>query len=99
MSVNLDLDLPITTSASARPDFRFRFDGVEYSLPGQMDIRVAAAMESSRFDDGLRLLLGPKQWDAIQASSKLFTSVMFRALYDAYTDYTTGTENHHGLYN
>lgn len=93
--MSFDLEAAIAEaegSEGPQPDWPFTFDGHEYVLPGQMDIRAIAAISNGRLDDGLRLLLGTEQWDAIQASPKLFSSAMLEKLFEAYTAYTNGSD-------
>lgn len=71
--VDCDLDT-ILAEADERPPFTFRFDGETYTLPPDLDLRSIAAFEGDRLDDGLRLLLGPDQWERLQKSPKAFTN-------------------------
>jgi hypothetical protein len=80
---NFDLD-KVLAERKKTPPFQFTFDGERYVLPGRPDVRAAAAMSAGRLDDGFRLLLGPDQWDKLQASPKVFDDDALITLMEAY---------------
>lgn len=78
-----DLDAVIAERETRAP-FEFRFGGVQFTLPPELDVRVIAALSAGRFDDGLRMLLGSAQWEALQAVEEVFDADALNALFDAY---------------
>lgn len=86
---DFDLDAVLAEEETRAP-FRFTFDGKPYELPASIDIRAIAAISAGRLDDGLRLLLNPDQWQAIQDSPKMLTSNALRQLFDTYTAFADG---------
>lgn len=86
-----NLDKAIAEESPTRQPFTFVFDGITYELPAEIDIRAVAAISNGRMDDGLRLLLNPEQWEAIQASPKLFSSSVLDKLFAAYAAHVNGT--------
>lgn len=66
--------------------WRFEFDGDEYSLPHDFDMRAAAAFNANDLEGGLRVLLGDEQWERIVASKKVFGVKELRDLLAAYCD-------------
>lgn len=80
MTFNLDAVLAEETGAP----FSFTFGGEDYDLPPHVDLMVVAAMQDSRLGDGLRKLLGPKQWERMQASEATFDERALTALLEAY---------------
>lgn len=81
-----DLDAVIAEREPRAP-FEFTFGGEAFVLPPAMDLRVIAALSSGRFDDGLRMLLGPEQWEKIQQVDAVFDSAAFEALFKAFGDH------------
>ncbi len=79
-----DLDAVLAEREPKSP-FVFRFGADTFSLPASPDLRVIAAFESERVDDGFRLLFGTEQWERLQASEKVLDADAFAALFAAYT--------------
>lgn len=52
--------------------WEFEFDGERYELPNDFDMRAAAMLTSGDLRGALELLLGPDQWDRLNASPKIF---------------------------
>lgn len=77
-----DLDA-LDADESGEP-FAFRFGGEDYALPPKIDLRAVAALEGNRYDAALRMLLGPLQWERMQASPAVFDQRKFEALFAAY---------------
>lgn len=78
-----DLDAVIAEREPRSP-FTFRFGGEVYSLPAWPDLRAAAALDTGRIYDGLRLLLGAEQWARLQAAEAVFDEDAFVDMYRAY---------------
>lgn len=88
-----DLDRVLAEQADARGDlepFTFVFDGEEYELPPVRDIRAVSAIAAGHVYDGLAALLGPEQWERVQASPATLTSTAVRSLLDAYGEHIDG---------
>lgn len=77
-------DLDALEADEAGTPFTFRFGGEEYTLAPRIDLRAVAALEGNRYDAALRMLLGPEQWERMQASPAAFDQTKFEALFDAY---------------
>jgi hypothetical protein len=80
--VSFDLDAVVTES-DATP-FPFTFGGEDYTLPAQVDIVAAAALEGGKLYEGLRKLLGDSQWDRLLASEAVLDQEKLKALMEAY---------------
>jgi hypothetical protein len=65
--------------------WHFTFDGDDYTLPSDFDMRAMAAFTGGRLDDAFRILLGPEQWQRMQASPKTFGYSQFEALMKTYS--------------
>lgn len=87
--MNIDLDALVEEDEPGEP-FGFTFDDYDYELPPEMDIRAVAAIASGRLDDGLRMLLGPDQWQRLQDSPKVLSSKTLTRLFEAYAAHTNG---------
>jgi hypothetical protein len=87
--VTFDLDAVLAERRDNKPPFEFTFDGETYYLPPHSDIRAdAVLMSAGGLNEGLRLLLGPEQWERMKQSTKTFDYKSFLKLYDAYQTYT-----------
>lgn len=84
-----DLDA-VLDEGDERTPFTFTWDGEEYELPPERDIRAVAAIAAGRLYVGLEALLGTEQWGRIQASPKLLTAAKLRSLLDAYAAHIDG---------
>jgi hypothetical protein len=79
-----DLDAVIAEREERAP-FQFRFGGQVFQLPGAgLDIRVIAALQGERIDDGLRMLMGDTQWATLQSLEATFDQEAFYALLRQY---------------
>lgn len=77
-----DLDA-VEHDAAATP-FDFTFGGEAYSLPAQVDLIAAAALESGQLNAGLRKMLGEAQWTRICESSAVLDQTKLRKLMEEY---------------
>lgn len=77
-------DLDALEADEAGTPFIFRFGGEKYALPPRMDLRAVAALQGGRFDDALRLMLGPEQWEQMQSAAAVFDAYKLEKLFDAY---------------
>ena len=73
-------DLDALTAEEAGEPFRFRFGGEMYELPARVDLRMALALEAGRLGETLERLLGPDQWERLQASPAVLDGPAFQAL-------------------
>ncbi len=80
MTFNLDA---VVTESDAT-EFPFTFGGEDYTLPAQVDLVAAAAMEGGKLYDGLHKLLGEAQWGRMLESSAVMDNVKLKALMEAY---------------
>lgn len=88
MSEPFNLDAVIAERKPREP-FRFIFDGEEYELAGDIDMRVAVSLsEPDQIAVALRQMLGIEQWKRIVASPKTFDVPAFAALMEAYAKHT-----------
>jgi hypothetical protein len=90
--VDFDLDSLFAEEETTptKAPWSFRFGGERYTLPPHMDVRAMAAVGAGRLDDGLRMLLGPDQWDQLQASPKVFDTPRLKAIIERYALYAEG---------
>jgi hypothetical protein len=83
--VRPDLDLDeLLGDAPQRPPFTFRFGGQSFTISGTIDVRMAAAIDAGRLDDGLRLLLGAEQYRRLQECPGTFGAAHLKAVLDSY---------------
>jgi hypothetical protein len=61
----------IEADAQNKP-WEFEHDGDVYVLPSDFDVRVAAKLTTGDLDGALRQLLGPEQWQRLEASPAVF---------------------------
>jgi hypothetical protein len=80
--VSFDLDA-IVTETDATP-FDFTFGGEPYTLPAQVDIVAAAALEGGKLYEGLHKLLGEDQWDRLLKSEAVLDTPKLKALMEEY---------------
>lgn len=85
--MGFDLDALAAEAAGAAP-FEFTFGGETYELPGQFDMRAAAALSAGKVYEGLESLLGAAQWARMQAAEQVLTDTMLAALLDRYAEHT-----------
>ena len=84
--MKFDLDA-VQHDADAKP-FEFSFGGEYYTLPAQIDMIAAAALESGKLNAGLQRMLGEKQWDRICATEAVLDQTRLKALMEAYAVHT-----------
>lgn len=82
MSDAFDLDA-IANESEGKP-FPFTFGGEDYTLPADVDLIAAAALEGGKLYDGLRRLLGEDQWERINAATAVLDTDRLKALMEAY---------------
>ena len=82
-----DLDALAAEAEGVSP-FEFTFGGESYQLPGQFDMRAAAALSAGKVYEGLELLLGGDQWARMQTAEQVLTDAMLGALLDRYAEHT-----------
>lgn len=73
----------IAREADPNP-WEFEFGGETYTLPSDLDMRAMAALNGGRLDDALRILIGPEQWERMQASSYVFGPKQLNDLMQTY---------------
>jgi hypothetical protein len=83
--VTFNLDA-VESEGKAKP-FEFTFGGEGYSLPAQVDLLAAAALEGGKLYEGLHRLLGDGQWDRLLASSAVLDNDKLKALMEAYAEH------------
>lgn len=81
--MSFDLDAVIAERESATP-FTFTFDGHEYSMPSDVDVRALELLSDSRINDAFELLIGADDWAQIVESPKVLGAAALGALVDAY---------------
>jgi hypothetical protein len=64
--------------------FTFTFDGQEYTLPPDVDFDTITALQSEHLQDAFAGLLGPEQWQRLDASPKVFGARAFTAVMKEY---------------
>lgn len=82
MSDAFDLDA-IANESEGKP-FPFTFGGEDYTLPADVDLIAAAALEGGKLYDGLHRLLGDEQWGRLLASPVVMNNAKLKALMEAY---------------
>lgn len=78
-----DLDAVIAERDAKEP-FAFTFDGAEYTMPNDVDVRVIDLLMEGELAGALELLLGDEQWSAIVASPKTLGTAALGDLVTAY---------------
>lgn len=89
-----DLDKLIAErpAGKKRKPFPFKFAGVTYQLPGELDtIALRAAAELDPLTALIRLL-GPAQFEQLRAAPQVLDKVTLRNLMDGYYRYIAGLE-------
>lgn len=85
----LDLDALIreAEAADTRPHFRFKFDGYEYDLGTNMDVRAVALMAAGDLDGAMRKMMGDAQWQRLLDSPKMLTTPAYIAILNGFAAY------------
>jgi hypothetical protein len=78
------------TANDKRVPFDFDFDGTNYTLPIEVDVRIFARAPETSLAELFRQLLGEEQWQKIDASPSMLTNDMLVKLFDSYTRHQTG---------
>lgn len=80
-----DLGKVIAEQARRKPfEFTIGPPTAKFSLPGRMDVRAIACLAAGDLGEGLTILLGEHQWEALKAHPVLLDSDALGALFQAY---------------
>lgn len=78
-----DLDKVIDEREAATP-FTFTFDGHEYSMPSDVDVRALELLSDARIHEAFEMLIGKDDWAQIVESPKVLGASALGSLIDAY---------------
>lgn len=81
------LDLDALEAEETDAPFTFKFDGVEYTMPHDIDVRAIAKLDAGLLNEALGILLGAEQWASLNRSPKVFGSKAFQKLLAGYFDH------------
>lgn len=77
-------DLDAVQNESDGIPFEFTFGGEKFTLPAQVDLLAAAALEGGKLYEGLHRLMRDEQWERLLGLEAVLDTPKLKALMEAY---------------